>query len=303
MSRAYETLFLVLLLLVIWLAISSASVLVILSNASPEACAFWRLSLSIPIISILGNIVYKQRPSITRLGLHNVIAGVALSLHFILWMNSLFLIPIFISTLLVTMYPLYSLILEVVLFKRGIKIYQVLGIIASTALLALYLEVNELVLNLGAVKALIAGFLAGVYFVVGHYARRYLKESIVDYSIRTYLAASITTLFYALVFNKEIIYFDVVPYLYFIAMAIVPMILGHTLMNYLLERYPSSLITMVSYGEPFGAGLLGYMILGQKLSITHLIYGLIIVTCVFLTITTSMSQGTLDEEAEKSSKS
>lgn len=302
MPRVYEKLFLVLTLVLIWLAISSASILVILSGATPEACAFWRLLLSIPLIYLLSFLAHRQKPFLTRLGLHNFIAGVALSFHFILWMNSLFLIPVFISTLLVTLYPLYSLILESAIFKRRIKLHQLIGILTSTILLSIYLRVNELILNLGTIEALIAGFLAGIYFVTGHFARRYLKESVFDYSIKTYLVASAITLLYSLIYDKKIIYYDVKPYLYFAMLATIPMILGHTLMNYLLDRYPASLITMVSYGEPFGAALLAHLILNQHLSINHLIYGFLIITCVFLTVTLSTDKETIYEKTREINK-
>jgi drug/metabolite transporter (DMT)-like permease len=63
------------------------------------------------------------------------------------------------------------------------------------------------------------------------------------------------------------------------------MTLGHTVINYILANYPASLVTMIALGEPFGAGLLAYLVLGQSIELAHLFYGSVIVTVVFVTLT------------------
>lgn len=274
------------LLLVVWVAISSASILVVLSQAPAEACAFWRLFFSLPLLYLVG-LLNKRPPRVGGLRLHHLLSGLSLSLHFALWMHSLILIPVYVSTLLVTLYPLYSMIIELLLFRRKPSFLQVGGVITCSMLLSLYLGINELMLNMGTVEALIAGLFAAVYFIVGHYARSKLREPTVDYAVKSYLAAALFTLLIAILKGVELINYDASKYVYFLLMAGVPMMLGHTLMNFLLERYSASIVTSVSYGEPFGAGLLAYFVLKQEMSLSHVLFGLVIMITIFITVSSS----------------
>ncbi|MEM0224308.1 MAG: DMT family transporter [Desulfurococcaceae archaeon] len=273
-------------LLVIWMAISSASILVVLSKAPAEACAFWRLFLSLPLLYVVGLLSGKP-PSIKEVKFHHLISGLSLSFHFALWMHSLVLIPIYVSTLLVTLYPLYSLIMEFLLFNRKPSLVQAIGMITCTILLSLYLGINELMFSAGAIEALIAGLFAAVYFMAGHYARSRLKEATLDYAIKSYLVATLFTMIIAILKGIDLIYYDTAKYAYFVLMAAIPMLLGHTLMNFLLEKYSASIITSVSYGEPFGAGLLAYFILGQEIALNHILFGLAIMITIFITVSSS----------------
>jgi drug/metabolite transporter (DMT)-like permease len=273
---------LVLLSLVIWLAISSASVLVKLSGATPEACAFWRLLLSLPLIRVIGSITGST--SLGRYRLVHLVSGLALALHFVLWMHSLFLVSVYTSTLLVTLYPIYSLVIEATVFHKRPRVIQVVGVLASTILLAMYLGFTGLELNLGVVEALLGGVFAAVYFTSGYYARSKLGESTMAYTLKSYSTATVFIGLVSVVRGANLYDYPLSTYVYFILLATVPMILGHTLMNYLLSRYTASLVTLVSFGEPYGAGLLAYLLLGEVIGVNQLILGSLILFTVFSTI-------------------
>ncbi len=273
---------LVLLSLVIWLAISSASVLVKLSGATPEACAFWRLLLSLPLIHVIGSITGFT--SLGRYRLVHLVSGLALALHFVLWMHSLFLVSVYTSTLLVTLYPIYSLVIEAAVFHKRLRVIQVVGVLASTILLAMYLGFTGLELNLGVVEALLGGVFAAVYFTSGYYARSKLGESTTTYALKSYFTAAVFIGLVGVVRGANLYEYPLSTYMYFTLLATVPMILGHTLMNYLLSRYTASLVTLVSFGEPYGAGLLAYLLLGEVMGVNQLILGSLILFTVFSTI-------------------
>lgn len=277
---------LLLLGLTAWISISSASILVLLSNAHAEACAFWRLVISAFILSIAWISRNKHvNLDLIRVKWYHFLAGLNLALHFIFWMRSLFMIPVYISTLLVTLYPFYSLLGEVIVLRYKPPRLQLLGLVISTLLLALYLNIENLVLNEGALLALLGGVVAAVYFELGSYARRVIKEDVVTYALLTYTISGVSVLLYALVSGVELFNYSPSTYIYFALLALVPMTLGHTVINYILANYPASLVTMIALGEPFGAGLLAYVILGQSIELAHLFYGSVIVTVVFVTLT------------------
>lgn len=276
---------LVCLLVVVWLSISSGSILVLLSGASAEACAFWRLLLSVPLLYLVGTL-QSGKPTVLKVKLHHVVSGISLALHFVFWMRSLFIIPVYISTLLVAVYPFYSLLIEVIAYRRKLPLRQLVGFLACTILLAMYLGVHELVFNIGVVEAIVAGFLVAVYFEVGSYARYKLKESTTAYAISTYLIAAFFVALFAQILGVGLLYHEPVKYVFFVALAVVPMMLGHTLINYMLGKYPASIATSIGYGEPFGAGLLAYLLLKQEISLTHIVFGTLIIITVFITVTT-----------------
>jgi len=258
----------ILLLTVIWVAISSASILVVLSRAPGEVCAFWRLFLSSLIL--LTPWLRGRR----RLRWYHVVSGVGLSLHFILWMKSLFLVPVYTSTLLVVLYPLYTLVVDVVAYGYRPTLLQVLGFTGGVLSLLLFLGLNSIILNQGAILSLLAGLAVTLYFEIGKYARGGRGESLAEYAFPTYMTATLVTLLYNLVARTSLLPGSPVAYVYFVLMAFIPMMLGHTLMNYLLRYYPTHIVTSVSLGEPFGAGLLAYIILGQEIPLHNIITGI-----------------------------
>lgn len=269
--------------LTIWVSISSASILVLLSGAPPEVCALWRLMLSLPLIYVVD--LLRGRPARIKIEWHHLLSGSSLALHFIAWMSSLFLMPVYSSTLLVTLYPIYSLVIDVIVFRRRLQSNQVLGLVACTVLVISYLGEISAAFGVGALLAVIAGLAVAVYFEVGGYARHKLHESTTSYALNTYTVATLLVAVYTITRGIDPINYSQLSYLYFALMAILPMMLGHTLMNYLLGSLPAPLVTAISYGEPFGAGLLAHLILGQELKPDKVLLGLAIIATIFTTIT------------------
>jgi drug/metabolite transporter (DMT)-like permease len=184
----------------------------------------------------------------------------------------------------VTLYPIYSLVIEAAVFHKRPRVIQVVGVLASTILLAMYLGFTGLELNLGVVEALLGGVFAAVYFTSGYYARSKLGESTTAYALKSYFTAAVFIGLVGVVRGVNLYDYPLSTYVYFVLLATVPMILGHTLMNYLLSRYTASLVTLVSFGEPYGAGLLAYLLLGEVIGVNQLILGSLILFTVFSTI-------------------
>ena len=129
--------------------------------------------------------------------------------------------------------------------------------------------------------ALVAGLLAAVYFLIGSYSRFDLGESTLEYAIKAYAAATLTTGVYSIVSRVNIVNYSSITHLYFVLMAIIPMILGHTVMNYMLSSLRTHIVTSISLGEPIGAGILAHFILGQRIGITQWVFRAVILITVF----------------------
>jgi len=257
------------LMIIAWVSISSASVLVILSGTTALVCAFWRVFVSSVLI-----IPYKiferflkppRRVAVNPLTyLGSAVAGVLLGLHFLTWMESLFLIPVALSTTVVVTYPLINAFFEGITHKslRGTEILG-LALAFVGVLIATRPQLGSEAGVQGVFLAFIGSLCAAGYFYLGRTSRK-AGMPLTDYAIIAYTSASLTLLAYALITNSNILPTTTTSWAYVFLLAAIPMLGGHTIMNYLLKRMKSYVVTSIALGEPPGATLLATLILGQR---------------------------------------
>ncbi|MEM0026485.1 MAG: DMT family transporter [Ignisphaera sp.] len=254
------------------ISIGSASILVRLSNASPIACAFWRLVIAAIVLALIPTSEKMPRPIPHKHFLNTFIAGFALASHFALWMDSLFRVSVAVSTTIVVLYPVHLAIIE---FLKGEKPthLEVIGIATSflsVVLLAAYTQhspaKNSLV---GVVESFAASIAAAVYFYIGRVSRKYM--GIREYSVATYATASIIALTYSFIAKDDVLSYLQRSWVWLLALAIIPMIGGHTTMNYLLKFYKSSTVTSIALAEPAIATTLATIILKEPLEPIYVI--------------------------------
>jgi len=256
---------------VILLSISSASVLVRLSGAPGEVNAFWRLLIASALTFVYAFASWRTiRVGSPKLLTIIVVAGAALGLHFALWMDSLFRLPVGVSTAVVILYPVHLRLAELLKGLRPAPI-EVLGY--SAALLGIVVFFSESILlstlsMVGLLESLAASLAAAVYFYAGSIARRSADNT--SYTSICYLAASAVALAYSVLRGENPFTYLPSSWLWFLLLALIPMLGGHTLMNYMLKFYPASLVTSIAILEPAGASILSYALLGETLSPTHI---------------------------------
>ena len=265
--------------LVILISISLAGPLVVYSGAPGSVAAFWRLMIS----SLLAIIPWLRNPRVEPL---QVLAGVFLALHFITWMQSLYLLPIGISTTIVIAYPLWSIIIDKAFRKEEISMRQITGtLIAFLAIAAMFIPMGGLDLNpLGLILSILGSLFAAVYFEINrHFRSGGLPLSALLFPV--YFTAAATALLYNIVNGIELLAYPTRTYLVFIMLAIIPMIGGHTLMNYLLKYYKASKVTVIALGEPVGASIIAYYWFGQEIDAVHGFLMIIIILSLLLVLT------------------
>jgi len=172
-------------MIIAWMSISSASVLVLLSNANAYAAAFWRLLFSFLMLLPLGLLNHGSSP--LRFSPASFTAGVLLGLHFLLWMQSLFMISVSLSTTIVVTYPAVIAVLERVFLKEELSAQQLAGIILGTAGVAVLVRPslqNESFVGIALAGA--ASLLAAGYFMLGRISRRG-GEDLFSYVLPAYL--------------------------------------------------------------------------------------------------------------------
>jgi len=261
----------VILLFIAVFAVSWASIFVRLSEAPALACAFWRVTFSTLIIASLS--LSKILNDLRRLKSSDIIKlfipGFSLALHFGLWMESLFHTTVAISTTIVCTHPIFSALITYVKLKEKPTIGQIIGfLLALIGMHFLYIADNVTIDEaymgdhaLGIILALGGAITGGIYFAYGRIMRRHITLSV--YTFVVYSSSVITLLAFMLIFNIPIFGYSIKSWTFFFLLALVPMMLGHTILNYLLKYFKVISITSAVLGEPIGATLLAMVIFNE----------------------------------------
>ena len=251
------------------LGISFAGPLVRLSTADPVAIAVWRLGFSLLIVAVflVGTGEWRDWKRITSRELILAGAGgVSLALHFWAWNASIHLTTIAASVTLVNLQPAVVATISAVALREAPTRRQVVGI-AIAILGALVVAAPDLkggtALSgneplLGNLLAASAAVTAAIYYTIGRSLRRSL--GIWAYVGIVYSAAFVTLSLVAMSRGVALAPQPPREIAIFAGLALGPMLLGHTGMNWALKYLPAYVVNLTVLGEPIGATVLGAVI-------------------------------------------
>jgi drug/metabolite transporter (DMT)-like permease len=267
------------------ISVSTSAILVKVSSADAGVIAFYRLLFTILLMAPVFLIKYRQE--LTRITIKDwgyaAAAGSFLAFHFILWFESLNYTSVASSTVLVTLQPLFAFLGTYLFFKEKFS---------KTALLSAGLAISgSIVISWGDFRisgmalwgdflALLACALVTAYLLFGQNVRKRL--SLVTYTFIVYLISTIVLLLYVLIKGEKLGPYPKEEWVYFLLLAIIPTLLGHTLFNWSLKWLSTSTISMAILFEPVGASILAYYLLGEAVILSQVIGGGIILLGIFL---------------------
>ncbi len=110
---------------------------------------------------------------------------------------------------------------------------QVVGIFAALTGIYMLSGADPAVEPIGVALALAAAVFGGVYFASARLARHY---DFASYVFTMYLSAAIVSFVICLAMGVELVGFSLMSWVYIILLAVVPMLFGHTLLNYVLRH-------------------------------------------------------------------
>ena len=255
------------------LGISFAGPLTRLSSADPLTIAIGRIAFSLVAIGVMLAITgeWRQFARLVRSEwLLAVGAGVVLALHFWSWNASIHLTTIAASTTLVTsLQPGFVAVLSIFIVHEAPSRRQIVGLTIAT-LGAISITAPDFMSGavtaatpnplLGNVLSVGAAVAAATYMVVGRRLRSRLGAW--SYVALVYSAALVTLLLIAGVSGIHVAPQPSRDVLIFLGLAIGPMLLGHTGMNWALEHLPAYVVNLTMLGEPVGATLLAAILPG-----------------------------------------
>ena len=267
------------------IAVSLSAIFVKLANADAGVIAFYRMLFSVLIMAPI--FFWKYTNEIKRLSkrdwIFSGIAGVFLAFHFILWFESLNYTSVASSTVLVTLQPLFAFAGTYFFFKERLSIKTILsGIIAIGG--AVLISWGDFQISgtalFGDILALIACALVTAYLLFGQDVRQRL--SLVTYTFVVYGISTVTLFFYVLLKGESFGPYPANDWFWFVMLAIVPNLLGHTLFNWSLKYVSTNVISIAILFEPVGAAILAFYIFNEYLILTQIIGGLIVIVGILL---------------------
>ena len=257
------------------LGVSLSGPLVRLSHAAPLSIAAWRLGFSLVIIgtALLLTGQWRQWKALTRgeLGLAAA-AGAMLALHFWSWNTSITLTSVAASVVLVNTQPVVVALLSVYWLHEPPTRRQWIGIAVSMAGAMIVASpdfaqgANASASHpnawLGDVLALVGAVTAATYFSVGRRLRSRLD--LWPYVGLVYAVCLVTLVLLALATRAPLVPQPPRELAIFAGLALGPMLLGHTGLNWALKHSPAYVVNLTLLGEPIGATLIAALLPGIR---------------------------------------
>ncbi|MEM0084346.1 MAG: DMT family transporter [Candidatus Methanomethylicia archaeon] len=268
-------------LMVAIFSVSWASILVLLSNAPGIVCAFWRMTLSSIITLFLTSIKNKEIKVVLNIPI--IFSGISLAIHFSFWMESLYKIPVALSTTIVNLHPIFSTIIGS-LIREKIKRIHLIGIITAiigAAIMVKVWEISTEIEYLGIIYALIGALSFSTYLSINKISRKNMDTLTLTTGV--YGIGGLTTLIYIMINKINFIIYPQSTWIYIILITMIPMLMGHTLLNYLLRNLGLVIVAVSTLGEPIGSTVLAYTILKQKIDLTQIFGMMTTLAGIFIT--------------------
>lgn len=270
--------------------VSSASILILFSTSHPFVIVFWRTLYAAIFMASIGALrgdFKSLKKVVTKENYYWLAAiGITLSLHFCTWFQSLTMTTVAASVVLVDSSPIFTAILSSLFLGESLRRKSWAGILIALAG-AIFLAWGDFggsgVLALsGDLLALSGAVFLALYFIGG---RRFAKAMpITVYTAIIYFIAALSTILICVTFNLNILVFDPTEVAIFVALAIFPTVLGHSVNNYLLTKVPAYVVSSAVLGEPIGAAILAALIFLQIPGPTTIIGFLVILLGIALVL-------------------
>jgi drug/metabolite transporter (DMT)-like permease len=267
--------------------ISFGSILVRLTPAPPFASGFWRLVFAGLVLWPFALVQWQSFRNLSRRDLTLVLlAGLGLAVHFLTWMTSLFLTTVSSSTVLVNTQVLFVALGEWLFLKQRYSPLFFLSLFLALGGVFLMggadLSFSSSTALRGDLLALAGGLAAAVYFYLGGILRDRIPLAI--YGALVYSFGALFMGIALLIQQGLPGFFDYPPitWLWFVLLALVPQIIGHTLLNYLLAQVQPVFITLAVLGEPMGATLWAFLLFAEKPPGLALVGGFLILVALVI---------------------
>lgn len=268
-------------------AISSAALLIREADAPPLVTAASRMLIAaVVLIPFCATRVAKALKKLTARDVWLIaVSGIALSLHFWLWITSLSYTSIASSVVLVTSHPALVALLSFILWREHLPRMAFLGIFIAFAGLVV-INVGNFTTGSRALEgnlmALAAAGAITAYLMVGRHVRERIDAQ--SYLTMVYSLAAVLLTGAALAAGEKFSGYPSKTYWMLGLLGLLPQLVGHTSLNLAVRRLPATIVSVAILGEPVGATFLGWVFLGEAPAAKEVAGGIVILLGILLVI-------------------
>ena len=264
-------------LLVGQLAVGSAAILArwgLDAGVPASALAAWRLALAALLVlgvgAVRGRRACRDAPLPASLRWKLVAAGICLGLHFVTWFQSLRMIPVGRSTLLVSTTPVFSGLLGVLLLHHRLARKFWIGLAIATGGVALITAGPAALRHsadgpewLGDLLAVAGAALIGIYLLIVQDEQAAIgTRRVIAWTYST-AAVSMWALVPLLSPGRALLPASGAAWGAIVGLALVPQLVGHTAINWSLRHFPAGVVSAAALLEPVFAAALAWPIFGE----------------------------------------
>ena len=276
------------LLILAVLCVSVGSIFVRLANSPALAVAFNRIFLaSVVVAPFAAPSLVRAWPVLTaRRRLVLLASGISLGVHFATWIASLSYTTVAASVLLVNTAPLFTLFFSWwFLGERASKAVLIAMAVALTgaALIAAGDWGDGGTASLKGDALAVAGAVTlSLYHVIGRGLRDALPLS--AYVLGVWSTAAATLAVLAAGARVPVFGYPPRTFALFLALAVVPTVIGHGLVNRSLRHIPAPTVGLFLLGEPIAASILAYAVFGETPGLLTIAGGVLVLAALALVV-------------------
>ena len=215
--------------------------------------------------------------------IRTVLAGILLGIHFILFYEAVKITTIANATFLGTLAPFFTLIIELVLYRRSYKKIIYIGLIIALSGMILVL-INDFDLasryTLGNIYAILCSLAISISFLIAEKVRD--TEGTIEYTRMLYGIAALTIFVIGSFYTTTFVITERIEILGFIFLALIPTIFGHNIFYYCVKFTTPTIVGTVPLGEPIIASIVAFFLFNELISINTAIGGALCIYGIFL---------------------
>lgn len=274
-------------------AVSWAAIFIRLTDAPALSIAAYRLLLAaLPVAAFA---LLRRRDELLRLTRREqfllAVSGLTLALHFATWIASLSRTTVASSVALVTTQPVWVALLALVVLRERVSAQAALAMAVATAggvtIAGADIAVSGEAL-LGDALAVAGAICAAVYFVVGRRVRPTL--SLAGYVGVVYAVAATALMAGAAAAGQPLGGFSARTWTLLVLLALVPQLVGHSLLNWSLRYLSAPFVSVAVLGEPVISTALAVPLLGEYPGLLRIVGGAITLGGVYLAVREESAQ-------------
>ncbi|TVY07258.1 DMT family transporter [Paenibacillus cremeus] len=250
------------------IAISFSAIFVRWSTAPVSVIAMYRLLLT---TLLMLPFLLRHREAIACMSVKEWLplfwSGLALGVHFLLWMGSLRFTTVASSTSILTLEPVFVLIGAIIVFRQRthpLAVASMLTAMVGAIMIGWGDWSFKGVALLGDLLSLLGTAAIAVHMIMGKSLVSRIPSFV--YSFFVFLFAAIVLAGYNVVTGIAFTGYSSSDWGIFLLLAVVPTLFGHYLFNWLLNYLRPETVSMSVLGEPLGASLLAFLLLGESLT-------------------------------------